>query len=53
MDMTDEESHIGRWLGISHQVGSDMTYWILTESGKLLLAPLYSILPSLTWQQMK
>ena len=27
---------LARWLGISHRVGSDMCYWRLTESGKLL-----------------
>ena len=36
MDMTDEQARIGRWLGISHRVGSDMTYWILTESGQVI-----------------
>ena len=36
MDMTDEQARIGRWLGNSHRVGSDMTYWILTESGKVI-----------------
>ncbi|KAI2489322.1 Reverse transcriptase (RNA-dependent DNA polymerase) [Fragilaria crotonensis] len=36
MDMTDEQACIGHWLGISHRVGSDMTYWILTESGKVI-----------------
>lgn len=36
MDMTDEQARIGRWLGISHRVGSDMTYWILTESGNVI-----------------
>lgn len=35
MDMTDEQAALGRWLGIAHRVGSDMTYWILTESGKV------------------
>ncbi len=34
--MTDEQAKIGRWLGIAHRVGSDMTYWILTKSGKLI-----------------
>ncbi|KAI2489369.1 hypothetical protein MHU86_25224 [Fragilaria crotonensis] len=33
MDMTDDQAKIGRWLGIAHRVGSNMTYWILTESG--------------------
>jgi hypothetical protein len=36
MDMTDEQARIGRWLGILHRVGSDMTYWILTESGTVI-----------------
>ena len=36
MDMTDEQAKLGRWLGIAHRVGSDMTYWILTESGKVI-----------------
>ena len=36
MDMTEEQAKIGRWIGISHRVGSDMTYWILTESGKVI-----------------
>jgi Reverse transcriptase (RNA-dependent DNA polymerase) len=35
-DMTNEQARIGRWLGIAHRVGSDMTYWILTESGKVI-----------------
>ncbi|KAI2499224.1 Reverse transcriptase (RNA-dependent DNA polymerase) [Fragilaria crotonensis] len=38
MDMTDEQACIGHWLACrSHCVlGSDMTYWILTESGKVI-----------------
>ena len=35
-DMTNEQARIGRWLGIAHRVGSDMTYWILTESGRVI-----------------
>jgi hypothetical protein len=27
---------IGRWLGVSHHVGSDLCYWILTESGQVV-----------------
>jgi hypothetical protein len=27
---------LGRWLGISHHVGSDLCYWVLTRSGKVL-----------------
>jgi hypothetical protein len=36
VDMTDEQRLIGRWLGIAHRVGSDMTYWILTKSAKVI-----------------
>ncbi len=32
-DINNEQARQGRWLGITHRVGSDMTYWILTESG--------------------
>ena len=35
-DMADDPTKIGRWLGIAHRVGSDMTYWILTQSGKVI-----------------
>ena len=27
---------LGRWLGVSHRIGSDLCYWILTKSGKVL-----------------
>lgn len=35
-DMTNEQARLGRWLGIAHRVGSDMTYWVLTESGRAI-----------------
>jgi hypothetical protein len=31
VDMTDDQRLIGRWLGIAHCIGSNMTYWILTK----------------------
>ena len=34
--MGNEQARIGHWLGIAHRVGSDMTYWILTESGRVI-----------------
>jgi hypothetical protein len=34
--MTEEQRLIGRWLGIAYQVGSDMTYWVLTKSGRVI-----------------
>jgi hypothetical protein len=36
MKMSDEQARIGRWLGIAHRIGSDMTYWILTEAGNVI-----------------
>ncbi len=35
-DINNEQALQGRWLGITHRVGSDMTYWILTESGRVI-----------------
>jgi hypothetical protein len=35
-DITEEQHLIGRWLGIAHRVGSDMTYWVLTRSGRVI-----------------
>ena len=33
----DTKQHaLGRWLGVSHQVGSALCYWILTHSGKVI-----------------
>ena len=30
------ETKLGRWLGVSHCVGSLMSYWILTIKGKVI-----------------
>ena len=27
---------LAQWLGVSHQVGSDLSYWLITESGKII-----------------
>jgi Reverse transcriptase (RNA-dependent DNA polymerase) len=32
----DNNPRIGRWLGVSHRVGSDMCYWILPVSGHVI-----------------
>lgn len=36
LDTVDDTRKLGRWMGVSHRVGSDMCYWILTVSGKLI-----------------
>ena len=35
-DVTDKARRLGRWLGVSHRVGSDLCYWIITNSGQLV-----------------
>ena len=32
-DETEKEKKLGRWLGVAHQVGQRMCYWVLVESG--------------------
>ncbi|HSN67533.1 MAG TPA: reverse transcriptase domain-containing protein [Fusibacter sp.] len=32
----EENPVLGRWLGVSHRVGSDMCYWVLLENGKIV-----------------
>jgi hypothetical protein len=34
--MNDEMKRLGRWLGVSHHVGSDLCYWIVTDSGQVV-----------------
>ena len=34
--ITEEERKLARWLGVSHRVGSDMCYWLLTPSGQVI-----------------
>ena len=30
------ENRIGRWLGVAHRVGNLMSYWILTDAGRVI-----------------
>jgi hypothetical protein len=30
------ETKLGRWLGVSHKVGTLMSFWVLTQGGKVL-----------------
>jgi len=34
--LTEDKADIGRILGIAHRVGSDMYYWVLTDTGQVL-----------------
>jgi hypothetical protein len=36
-NINDETKQLGRWLGVSHCVGSDLCYWIVTDSGQVVL----------------
>jgi hypothetical protein len=35
-NINDEMKRLGKWLGISHHVGSDLCYWIVTDSGQVV-----------------
>ena len=35
-DFTDYTRRLARWLGVSHRVGSDLCYWLITEIGKII-----------------
>jgi Reverse transcriptase (RNA-dependent DNA polymerase) len=35
-NFTDSSRRLARWLGVSHRVGSDLCYWLITESGKII-----------------
>ena len=33
---TVDPKRLARWLGISHRIGSDLCYWLITESGQII-----------------
>ncbi len=35
-NVTDITKQLARWLGVSHRVGSDLCYWLVTESGQIV-----------------
>jgi hypothetical protein len=35
-NINDETKRLGRWLGVSHRVGSDLCYWIVTDSQQVV-----------------
>jgi hypothetical protein len=35
-NFTDHTRRLAQWLGVSHQVGLDVSYWLITESGKII-----------------
>ena len=44
------ETKLGRWLGVSHHVGSLMSYWILTQKGNVILCTTISRVTNLETQ---
>ena len=36
MEMDDTGRKLARWLGVAHRVGSDLCYWLLLSSGKVI-----------------
>ena len=45
--LTEENPKMGRWLGVSHRVGSDMCYWIINEKGNVLARTTVQHVPEL------
>jgi len=35
-DLTEDKADLGRFLGVTHQISSNMCYWVLTDAGKVL-----------------
>ncbi len=46
----DDTQRIDRWLGPSHRVGNDLTYWILTENGNVILRSTVQHITLSDWQ---
>ena len=45
--MIDDNIILGKWLRISHKIGSGMGYWVLTVSGKVVaLTTIYHVIHS-------
>jgi hypothetical protein len=36
LNVTDETKRLARWLAVSHCVGSDLCYWLVTDSGQVV-----------------
>ena len=35
-NFTNHTRRLARWLGVLHRVGSDLCYWLITDSGKVI-----------------
>jgi hypothetical protein len=35
-NITDKVRRLARWIGVLHRVGSNLCYWLITESGKII-----------------
>ena len=36
MELDKDGKRLARWLGVSHRIGSDLCYWLVTENGKVI-----------------
>lgn len=43
-DALEKNSNIGRWLGPAHNVGQGLAYYILTESGEVIVRSTVSVI---------
>ena len=47
----DDNPRLGRWLGVSHRIGSALCYWILKENGRVVSRTTVQHVTSLDLQQ--
>ena len=50
--ISQDNRALGRWLGVSHRVGSDMCYWILTEKGDVVADTTVQHVTGKMWQSL-
>ena len=44
-DKVEKEKKLGRWLGVAHQVGQSMCYWVLVKSGNYIAGSTFIPIP--------
>ena len=47
------ETKLGRWLGVSHRIGTLMSFWVLTKAAKYCRAPRCNGSRTLSWKEQK
>jgi hypothetical protein len=48
----DKDPNLGRWLGVAHQIGSDLCYWIINDKAQVLARTTVQHVPFLDQQDI-